>query len=354
MRRRDEIRRMKEDTIKEDSGEEKKEIPDSITISLIDYDSKNVEEKKIECIEDIIPYRDKKTVTWINIDGVHDFKLIEKIGSHFKIHHLLIEDIMNTGQRPKMEDFEDYIFIILKMLDYDKALDVVDVEQVSLIMGDNYVISFQEKKGDVFDSIRERIRSSKGRIRNRGTDYLVYAIMDTIVDNYFVILEELSGRTEEIEEELLQSPTSETLQIIHATKREVVYLRKSVWPLREVLNNMDRIETPLIDESTNIYFRDVYDHTIQVVDVVESVRDMVGGMMDIYLSSVSNRMNEVMKVLTIFASIFIPLTFVAGVYGMNFRYMPELDWKWGYFSTLGFMVVIGVTMLFYFKRKDWL
>jgi magnesium transporter len=299
-------------------------------------------------------FKDKPTVTWINIDGIHQVEIIEKIGTYFGIHSLILEDIMNTGQRPKMEDFEDYIFVVVKMIYYDEKDNEIKAEQVSLLLGSNFVISFQEKEGDVFDPIRERIRKAKGRITKMKADYLAYALVDTIVDHYFMVLEKLGEKIEGMEEELVTNPTPETLQTIHTLKRELIFLRKSVWPLREVISVLERGESSLIDESTGIYLRDVYDHTIQVIDTIETFRDMVSGMLDIYLSSISNRMNEVMKVLTIMATIFIPLTFIAGVYGMNFKYIPELEWHWGYPVILFVMVAIGILMVIYFRRKKWL
>jgi len=280
--------------------------------------------------------------------------IIEKIGKHFSIHPLILEDILHTGQRPKMEDFEDYIFLVVKMFYYDEKDDEIKMEQVSLLLGSNFVISFQEREGDIFDPIRERIRNHKGRIRMMKADYLGYALLDTIVDNYFIILEKVGENIENMEEELVTRPTPETLQTIHNLKRELIVLRKSIWPLREVVNSLERGESPLINEATGVYLRDVYDHTIQVIDTIETFRDMVSGMLDIYLSSISNKMNEVMKVLTIIATIFIPLTFVAGIYGMNFEFMPELKWHWGYFAALLVMVAVAVIMVFYFRRKRWL
>jgi magnesium transporter len=333
------------------TGERKVE---KVRISIIDYDETRLEEKEAETVEECFPFKDKPTVTWINIDGLHDLGLIEKIGKQFGLHPLVLEDIVNTGQRPKLEDFEDHVFVVLKMLYYDQKKNQLEEEQLSLILGGNFVISFQERVGDIFDPIRERIRQNKGRVRRMGADYLAYVLIDSVVDNYFVILEQLGGKIEDAEQELAVNPTLETLQTIRSFKKEMIFLRKSIWPLREVVNSLERGESSLINESTLIYLRDVYDHTIQIIDTVESYRDMLSGMLDIYLSSISNRMNEVMKVLTIFAAIFIPLTFVAGIYGMNFAFMPELGWRWGYFGVLLVMAVIAVVLIVYFKRKRWL
>jgi magnesium transporter len=323
-------------------------------ITIIDYDEAQLKEKEVERVEECFPFRDKPYVTWINIDGIHQVAILEKLGKHFGLHPLLLEDIMHTEQRPKMEDFEDYIFVVLKALYYDEKDNEIKPEQVSLILGSTFVISFQEGEGDVFNTIRERIRKAKGRIRKMKADYLAYALVDTIVDHYFIVLEKLGEKIENMEEDLVTNPTPETLQAIHTLKRELIFLRKSVWPLREAVNSLERGESSLIHESTDIYLRDVYDHTIQVIDTIETFRDMVSVMLDIYLSSVSNKMNEVMKVLTIIATIFIPLTFIASIYGMNFKYIPELEWHWGYPAILFVMVAVGISMLAFFRRKRWL
>ena len=325
-----------------------------VTMSVIDYDEAGFEEREVKTLDEVLPFKAKPTVTWLNVDGVHRADIIERIGEIFNIHPLVLEDIVNTGQRPKMEDFGDYIFIVFKMLCHDKDKDEVRAEQVSLILGSNFVLSFQEVEGDVFNPIRERIRQAKGRVRKMRADYLAYALVDAVVDNYFLILERFGERIESMEDELISNPTPEALQTIHNLKRELIFLRKSVWPLRETISGIERAESDLIADTTGIFLRDVYDHTIQVIDTVESFRDMVSGMLDTYLSSVSNRMNEVMKVLTIIATIFIPITFVAGIYGMNFTNIPELQWPWGYFAALGLMGAISLVMVAYFKRKRWL
>jgi magnesium transporter len=305
-------------------------------------------------VEECFPFKDTPTVTWINIDGIHDVNIIEKIGNHFDLHALILEDILHTDQRPKYEDFENYLFVVLKMLYYEKEKQETRAEQVSLIIGADFVISFQEIEGDVFNPVRERIRNAKGRIRKMGADYLAYALMDAVVDNYFIVLEKLGEEIEGMEDWLVINPTPETLQKIHNLKRETIFLRKSVWPLREVINSLERRDSPLIKETTGLYLRDVYDHTIQVIDTVETFRDLISGMLDIYLSSISNKMNNVMKVLTIIATIFIPLTFIAGIYGMNFKYMPELEWRWSYPLAWVVMIMITIYMIVYFRNKKWL
>ncbi len=332
-------------------GERKLE---KIRITIIDYDESNFQERQADRVEECFQFKTTSTVTWINIDGLHDVKIIEGIGTHYNLHPLTLEDILHTGQRPKFEDLESYLFVVLMMLRFDDESQVILSEQVSLILGTNFVISFQENIGDVFDQIRDRIRNAKGKVRKMGADYLMYALLDAVVDNYFGILEKLGEKIEALEEELVDNPSDRTLQQIHRLKREMVFLRKSVWPLRELINGLDRSESDLIADSTGVYLRDVYDHTIQVIDTVESFRDMVSGMLDIYLSSISNRMNAVMKVLTIIATIFIPLTFVAGIYGMNFEHMPELKWRWGYAAVWLVMLVVAGLMVLYFKRKKWL
>jgi len=332
-------------------GEQKAE---EVRIIIIDYDEAHFQEKEIKTVEECFLFKDKPTVTWINVDGIHEVEVLELLGECFGLHPLVLEDILNTDQRPKLEDFGDYIFVVLKTFSYNDQSDEVEPEQISLILGPSFVLSLQEREGDVFNPIRERIRSGKGRIRRMGADYLAYCLLDSIVDHYFVVLEQVGEEVEFLEEELVANPTPETLQTIHNLKRDMIFLRKSVWPLREVIGALERGESSLIRESTGIYLRDVYDHTIQVVDTIETFRDMISGMLDIYLSSVSNRMNEVMKVLTIIATIFIPLTLIAGIYGMNFQYMPELGWRWGYPVVWLVMLVIGVVMLVYFRRKKWL
>jgi magnesium transporter len=327
---------------------------DRARISVMNYDQDRLEEKDLKRIEDSFVFKDTPPVTWINIDGLHDIELIEKVGAHFGIHSLTLEDIVNTGQRPKVDDFEDYIYLVLKMLKYDETTGHIASEQVSLILGPHYLISFQEAEGDVFNFVRERIRKGRVRIRKSGPDYLAYALIDAVVDHYFLILEKIGEKIELFEDRVHAEPTPEILQNIHALKREIIYFRKQVWPIREVLNVWQKTESPLMQEAHKVFISDVYDHTIQVIDTIESFRDIIAGMMDLYLSTVSNRMNEVMKVLTIMATIFIPLTFVAGIYGMNFKFMPELEWKWSYPVLWILLIGIFVSMLFYFKRKKWL
>lgn len=328
---------------------------DKVRIDVINYNDKDFQERVIEQIDECFVFKEKPDVTWINIEGIHQPEIIQKLGDCYGFHPLMLEDILNTEQRPKVEDFHNYMYIVLKMLYHKDDSEEIVTEQISLILGQNFVISFQEgREGDVFNHIRERIKSGKGRIRQMGSDYLAYSLMDAIVDNYFVILERLGERIELLEEDLISHPTPNTLNALHDLKREMIFLRKSVWPLREVVSALERGESMLIDDPTRRYLKDVHDHTIQVIETIEIFRDMLSGMLDIYLSSISNRLNEVMKVLTLIATIFMPLTFIAGIYGMNFEFMPELKWRWGYPLILAVMIGVGIIMLTYFRRKKWL
>lgn len=324
------------------------------TIHIFDYNGESLEEKEIEQPEDIFPYKDKDTTTWINIDGVHNVEVVEKICKHYNIHPLTIEDILNIEQRPKIEEGEDFIYVVLKMMDYDDKNDYVRTEQVSLLLGHKFVMSFQEDKGDIFEGVRTRIRSGKGKIRQNGADYLLYALIDTIVDNYFVALEKVGDQMEEIEVTLLMNASDKTLNDLYGLKREMLTLRRFIWPLREVIYKLERDDLKLVHRNTRVYIRDVYDHTIQVIDTVEIYRDLLSGLVDLYQSIVSNRMNQIMKVLTIISTIFIPLSFIAGVYGMNFKYMPELDEPAAYPIFWIAILALISTMLFFFKKKRWL
>jgi magnesium transporter len=331
-------------------GEKKVE---EIRITIIDYDEDQYEEREIKNIEDCFPYKDTPSISWINIDGVHQVEVIEKLGQHFVLHPLLQEDVVNTHQRPKFDEFEDHLFIVLRMFFFNEEENELEGEQTSLIVGANFVISFQERQGDVFEQVRERLRNGRGRIRKKGSDYLAYSLIDAIVDSYYNILERLGENIESLQEQLVIEPKREDLQIIQHLKRDMLFFRKSVWPLREVVSGLAKSESTLVKEDVLVYVRDVYDHVIQAIDTIETFRDMLSAMMDIYLSSLSNRMNEVMKVLTIIATIFIPMTFLAGVYGMNFKYMPELEWRYAY---LFFWIVVSgvlIAMVAYFKRKKW-
>lgn len=332
-------------------GEKKTE---TVTIHAFDYDEKHFTEKTVVDAAECKPFRDSPQVTWIEITGLHEPKVIETIGQVFGVHPLIQEDILNTEQRPKAEIFDDYIYIVLKVLRVDKDAEGVGMEQVSLIVGSNYVLSFQERPCDVLDSVRERIRTGKGQVRKMGADYLAYRLLDAIVDNYFVVMEDLGERTEKVEDKVLVDGHEEILHEIYVLKREIILIRKAVWPLREVISVLQRGESSLIRKNTQVYLRDIYDHVVQAIDTVETFRDMMSGLMDIYLSSVSNRLNGIMKVLTMIATLFIPLTFIAGVYGMNFAWMPPKDDMWGYPAILAVMLTVAVGMLVFFRRKRWL
>lgn len=332
-------------------GEKKSERP---VITLIEYDDSGSSQRILSSMPELESLPEKSgMIRWINIDGLHDIHLIASVGKIFKIHPLTLEDIVNTGHRPKAEDFGNYICAIIKMLYYHRPAGVIESEQVSLIILKDNLISFQEQPGDVFEPIRKRIQEGMGRIRHAGSDYLAYTLLDTVVDHYYQILESFGEEIEELEEALLENSRPELLERIHEMKRETVYLRKQIWPLRETIVMLSHDDTSIISEQSRIFFRDVHDHTIQVIEIIESYRDILTGLLDLYMSSVGNRMNEVMKVLTIIATIFIPITFVAGIYGMNFKFMPELNWHWGYAWAWGLMLGIVVMMLLYFKKKKW-
>jgi magnesium transporter len=323
-------------------------------IRVVEYDEVNFQERELESMEECFLFKEAPSVTWIRVEGLHEVEILEKLGNCFGLHPLLMEDILNTDQRPKMEDYGEDLFIVLKMLSYEERTGEIGAEQVSLVLRSNAVLSFAEKEGGLLDSIQERIRGGKGRLRKMGADYLAYTLLDIIVDHYFAILEKLGERIETLEEKVIANPTTQTLMKIQKLKKEMIFLRRWVWPLREVISGLERGESLKIQESTRFYLRDVYDHTIQVMDTIEIFRDMLSGMMDIYLSSVNNRMNAVMKVLTIIATIFMPLTFLAGVYGMNFKHMPELEWTWSYPLLWVLMILIATFMLISFRKKKWL
>ncbi len=332
-------------------GEKKAE---KVVIRALAYNSEKLIEKKLETVEDCLVFKDQPDINlWINVDGLDRVDIIEKLGNYFNIHPLTLEDVLNTGQRPKTEDYESYIYTVLKMILLDTKKEEITLDQVSIILGPNYILSFQEREGDIFDPVRERFKNPASRLRKNGVDHLAYSLIDAIVDNYFLILEHFGEEIEDLEEGLIIQPRPETLKAVQKYKRDMITLRKSVWPLRELINGLQRVESDLIKETTRIYLRDIYDHTIQVIDSVEDFRDILSSMVDIYLSSISYRMNDVMKVLTVIATIFIPLTFIAGVYGMNFEYMPELKWRWGYPVIMLAMSLIGVSMFAYFKKRRW-
>jgi magnesium transporter len=326
---------------------------ETVRIDVMAYDERRFEERRLGSSTELDQVSNLG-VTWIDIGGIHKLDVIENFGLQFRLHPLLLEDIVNTDQRPKYDDYGQYGYLVLKMLYAGQQRTDVHVEQVSLVFGPNYVLTFQENGGDVFNPIRERIRTGKGRIRQLGADYLLHALVDAIVDHYFVALEILGEKVERMQNTIVIEPRPNTLQEIHAVKRELLFLRRAVWPLREMLSSLERQDTPLIKPETKPFFRDVYDHAIQIIDTIETLREMVTGMLDIYLSSVSYRLNSIMKVLTVITTIFMPLTFIVGVYGMNFEYMPELGVPWAYPMVWLVMVSIAAGMLALFRIKQWL
>lgn len=327
---------------------------EAVRISIIDYNSASFAKIESNNASETSTFKNSKTISWINVDGLHDIKKIEELGHIFELHPLLLEDVLNTKSRPKFEEFDDYTFVSLKMLGLGlKGGEIVN-EQVSFVLGKDWLISFQEHEGDIFDSIRFRLEEKKGVIREKEADYLLYRLIDTIVDNYFHITENISDKIEALEEEILKNATQDTLHQIQNLKKELMSLRRAVTPLREVISLLQKEENNLINKKTIRFLRDVYEHTIQINEMIEMQRDAVGNLMDLHLSGVSNKMNQVMQTLTIIATIFIPLTFIAGIYGMNFDHIPELHWKHGYAAVWGVMVTVIVGMLLYFKKKKWL
>ena len=323
-------------------------------VTMLDYDEHRVVEKELTRVDDCVPFKDARSVTWINVDSVTEPGVLENFGRVMGFHALMLEDILNTDQRPKLEDYGDYIYIVVKMLEYDANKGDIVIEQLSLIVGPNYVITFQERAGDFFDPLRSRIRQSLGRIRKLGTDYLAYAILDIIVDNYFVVLEKLGEKIERLEEIIIANPTEAAVRGVYAVKREMIFVRRSVWPLREVVTSLQRSESTMVQESNAAYFRDLHDHVMQVTDSVDTLRDLLNGLLDSYYSTITTRTNSVMKVLTLFSAIFMPLTFITGIFGMNFRNFPELDWHYGFQGSLILMVMVIVIMYAIFKWKKWM
>ncbi|MEJ6655607.1 MAG: magnesium/cobalt transporter CorA [Pseudomonas sp.] len=330
-----------------------KHKPDSAAIHLMDY---GPDELREAVIEDLASYRqdaDDGRTAWLNVEGVSDASVVEGMGAIFGLHPLVMEDILNTDQRPKVEDYQGYLYIVLRMLQFDQGRQQIHSEQVSLVLGPDFVLSFQERPGDVFEGVRERIRTGR-RMRFMRTDYLTYALLDAVVDHYFEMLEFLGEQVEALEDQVIDAPGPDTLARIHHYRREMLLLRKSIWPLREVLSRLSRDESQLITEETRLYLRDVHDHAIHVIDNIDTIRELLVSMLDLYLSSVSKRTNEIMKVLTIFASLFMPLTFIVGVYGMNFDVMPELRWPWGYPAVMAVMLLIVMGLLAFFRRRRWI
>ncbi len=321
------------------------------TISIIDYLGENLVERKLNHIEDILPYTDSESVTWVNIEGLDDINVFKFIRDEFGVHPLLIEDVLNTEHRPKINILNDYVVMILKMVWFNKEEVEIEEEQISMIIKDQTIFMIQERKGDVLEPVRRAIRQNLGRIRNMSAGYLVYSLLDAIVDQYLIESERISSDIEKIEEDMVMNPDQSVLQQIYYYKNIGMHLRKIVWPVKEIITGLEK--TKVIDLNTGFYLKDVSDHIIHVMDTVEMTRTMAANLLDVYFSSVSNKMNEVMKVLTIVSTIFIPLTFIAGIYGMNFMYMPELDEPMAYPVVWGLMIAMTLGMILYFKRKRW-
>lgn len=331
-------------------GVQKREQP---VLRVLTYHEGGVEEKTASTVSECVQAIGGHHLTWISVRGLHDIDLLQQLSGALHIHPLVVEDIANTEQRPKFEDYETYNFLVLKWIQQIPVSKELAIEQISIIQGANLLVSFEEGPDDIFQAVRNRIHGGKGQIRNLGTDYLAYALIDAVVDHYFIVLESLGEVIEDFEGHLITHPNPENLHKLHRLKQDMILLRKAVWPCREVIAKLERGESPLLTPATGIYFRDVYDHTIQVIESTETYRDMLASMLDIYLSSMSNKLNETMKVLTMMATLFIPLTFIAGIYGMNFTYMPELEWPWGYPAVLAVMVSLAGGMLWFFRRKHW-
>lgn len=322
-------------------------------LTLLTYGPDHLEEFPILSAADILDHRANGSIVWVHCEGLDITDFLADLGRHFEVHPLVLEDILNTHQRPKFEQHDDFLFIVLKTISTDQDLSV-HREQISILLFDSLLFTFRERRDNLFTGLRQRLGITKGRIRSLGADYLAYAVMDTVVDHYFTLTDTLEEAIETMEDKLLTKPDPETFATIQRLKRELVYTRKDITPLREVLTTLQHCDTPLIQEKTLFYFRDVFDHTLRVIDILDSYRDLINGMLEIYLSSLSNRINEVMKVLTVFATIFIPLTFLVGIYGMNFDYMPELQWKWSYPLLWFFFFLIPAVLLAAFKKKKWL
>lgn len=329
------------------------------TLKLIQYDAESCSEREYGSLAELMAEFDPAKVNWINVDGIGDAGLLKAIGEQFGLHPLTLEDVLNTTQRPKVEYFDEYLFLVSEMVYFDQESRLA-VEQVSLFLGDAFVLTVQEERGsDVFDSVRTRLRAGRGFARKRGPDYLVYALMDAIVDQFFPVLETLGDGVEELEEELLDKPSKDTLRRLYEVKRLLIQLRRAAWPHREIFGSLMRDDSARITPATTVFLRDCYDHITQIIDIIESYRDLSAGLMDVYLSSLGFRTNEIMRVLTVVSTIFIPLTFLAGVYGMNFDTkspfnMPELDWEYGYLYFWAVSAVIISITLWIVKRKKWL
>ena len=329
-------------------------ISDFFSVKIIEYNNTVFEEKKIESCKDIKKDLDEGIYRWIQVVGLGNIEEIKTLGEIFNIHPLVLEDILNSDQRPKIEGYKEYLSLFLKSISFDETKEEFNRENISIILFNNTVISFQQYDLPIFEHIKTRIKDHKGRIREEFSDYLLYILCDLIVDNYFIVLDSLGEKIADIEQDLVDNPTKSSLNSIQNLKRQMIIFRRSVWPLREVINSILRGDFSLFTSPTLLFIRDLYDHTIQIIDTIENFRELLSSMLDIYLSSISNKQNDIMKFLTIVSTIFIPITFIVGVYGMNFKYMPELEMVWAYPLTWFFMIFISVLSIFYFKRKGWL
>jgi magnesium transporter len=326
---------------------------DKVTIKVTEYDEAGAETYEIKSVEEIDPFTDTPQVTWVSVCGLHETEFLKQVGEKFKIHPLVLEDILNTDTRPKIEITDDYLFIVMKLMIFNPEQKILETEQVSFILGKGFLFSFSERTDEIFNPVRDRIISQLGKIRKRGGDYLLYALMDIVVDNYFLALEKTEERIELLDDEVINNPDQSQIQSIYNLRNLLLTIRKSFWPSREIVNQLIKDDSDLLDESIEPYLRDLYDHTIHINETVEQQREITNSLMEIYLSMMSNKMNEVMKVLTVIATIFIPLTFIVGIYGMNFKYMPELEWPWAYFAVWGVMIAVVIAMVAYFRRKNW-
>jgi magnesium transporter len=328
---------------------------DAVSIRIMDYSPGECHMRTPARIEDTFALRDSESVSWIDIEGLHDTELLAQFGEHFGLHPLVLEDILNTHQRPKLEEYDDYFYIVARMLIAGKTPDdPFHSEQVSFILGKRFLTTFQEIPGDVFDPVRQRVEQGRGKSRRLGPDYLLYSLLDAIVDNYFVLLQSIADRIEAVEQAIAVKPTPHDLDRVHRLRRELVYVRRNVWPLRDVVSSLDRSGSPLVSEETRVYLRDLHDHVMQVIEAVENFHDVLTSMQDLYLSTISNRTNEIIRVLTIISTIFVPLTFLAGVYGMNFHYFPELTWRWSYLGFWVVSIVVVISLLAFLRRRGWL
>jgi len=326
---------------------------EEVTLHAHRYDADSAEEQPGTSLAEAIAHRGKGLL-WLDVVGLHDADLLDKVGKAFDLHPLVMEDVLNTEQRPKFEDYDDYLFVVLRRPHYDRKTGHMEADQISLVLGKDFVLSFQEAEAGLFEPVRQRLRSARSRLCKSGPDHLLHALIDCVVDDYFAVLETLGEEIEKLELQILERPSPVAMRTLHRLKRELVAMRRSVWPLREVIGGLDRSDSELLSPGVELYLRDVYDHTVHVIETLEGDRDTLSGLLDVYLSGLSNRMNEIVKLLTIISTIFIPLTFIAGVYGMNFRHMPELEWQWGYFTVLGVMLAAALGMLAFFRRKHWL